>query len=91
MKSKITKILIELEGRDPISLSMEEAKDLYETLSELFKKDMIRIPYYPPPEPIIPNKKYPYPSEPWTSKGTDVQITYFTSDQTYPYDSESPL
>lgn len=95
MKSKITKIQIEMEGRPTLYFTMDEARDLYQTLSELFKKDTIHIPVYPDPPKKYPD---PYPSGPWVrDSGNPIEITYFTSDgstyrsNSFNLDSESPL
>lgn len=58
---KITNIQIDLDGKDPLILSLEEAKDLYEALEELFgKEEKIKLvpiekqtPSYPLPRDRI--------------------------------------
>lgn len=59
-KAKVSMIVVEVGGKD-IELSLEEAKELYDVLHELFKKET-----YLPPIPYIPPVN-PKPNEPWVT------------------------
>jgi len=43
----LTKLTFTLENKEEVTLSFEDAKSLYSSLEDLFKKEIIYVPHYP--------------------------------------------
>lgn len=83
-KLKITNIQIDLEGKDPLILTIDEAKELHEALDEFFgKEEKIKII---PIEKNIPS--YPIPGDQiWYSDSSDSKYNRIS----FTLNSEVPL
>ena len=74
---KLNRIVLLVNGKE-ISLTLEEAKELYDALGELFEKKIEYTPYTPslPYMPYTPYAPYTPYTSPWTyiSKGTSLTL-----------------
>ncbi len=68
----IKKLVLELDGKR-VELTTKQAKELFESLEELFGKKLIRVyePYRAPYIPVIPYKERPLP---YIWCGTNMQL-----------------
>lgn len=77
----ITKVTVEVKKGTKIELTMDEAKQLYNDLHEVFGAKMI------PSHPTFPTGPYrtpqPWDTSPWSDRnGTKPLVTFTTSDDT---------
>lgn len=82
-KIKVTKLEITTKGGETIALTMEEAKDLYTDLHDLFGKASVGLGY-----PIIIDRTYypPFPYIYWySSAGCNLPLEGMQSYQTTQY------
>lgn len=80
------KINITIQGKE-LSLNIAEARELFDTLENIFgKDDLVLAPIFPDPFPDRPYKD-PWPANPWTNPWTNPYPSPWTAD---PYDP-SPI
>jgi len=81
-KLKVSQITVRTENGTDITLTLDEAKELYEQLHKLFGE---KVTYIPNPIPIVaPNNPWqiPYTTPMWCSTSTDSSDSYTRADVT---------
>ena len=72
MLKKIKSLKIQI-GKKEIELSVAEAKQLYDELSEMFEKQIVTVPYYVPRTPYWWDWTYQRPV--WYSGGSTMELS----------------